>query len=67
MCGRQKPEDPQNKPMADDAITQGGIGGLVSLVYICVIDRLKIFVCVSLIKFKICVCLGFQTVLPLKL
>ena len=33
-CGRQKPEDPNLSPMADDAITQGGIGGLGSPVYI---------------------------------
>ena len=66
MFGWQKPEDPQNKPMADDAMTQGGIGGLVFLVYICVIDGLKIFVSVNPIKFKMNVFLGFQTVLPLK-
>ena len=37
MCGQQKPENPQIElsPMADDTITQGGIGGLGSLVYIC--------------------------------
>ena len=34
-CGGQKPEDPKLSPMADDIITQGGIGGLGSLVYIC--------------------------------
>ena len=32
---RQKPEDSQTEPRADDAITRGGIGDLVSLVYIC--------------------------------
>ena len=35
VCGRQKLKDPKLSPMADDAITQGGIGSLVSLVYIC--------------------------------
>ena len=36
VCGRQKPENPQIEPhMAQDAITQGGIGGLGSLMYIC--------------------------------
>ena len=36
MYGRQKPEDPQIEPKADDTITQVGIGqGLVSLVFIC--------------------------------
>ena len=33
--GRQNPEDPILSPMADDVITQGDIGGLGSLVYIC--------------------------------
>ena len=33
VCGWQKPEDPKLSLMAD-AITWGGIGGLVSLVYI---------------------------------
>ena len=28
VCGRQKPEDPQIEPMAEDAITQGGLGGM---------------------------------------
>ena len=37
MCGRQKPED-HLSPMADDAITQGDIGGPGSLVYICGVD-----------------------------
>ena len=31
----QKPEDPKLSPMADNTITRGGTGGLVSLVYIC--------------------------------
>ena len=40
MCGRQKPENPQIEPMADNAITRGSrgwgcIASLVSLVYIC--------------------------------
>ena len=34
VCGRQKPEDPQFEPMADDAITRGGIGlGLLVYIY----------------------------------
>ena len=41
VCGRQKPEDPQLSPIADDAITRGGLGGLVSLVNIC--DPIAIF------------------------
>ena len=35
VCGRQKPKDPKLSPMADDAITQGFIGSLVSPLYIC--------------------------------
>ena len=35
MCGRQIPEDPKLSRMADDAITLGGIGSLVSPLYIC--------------------------------
>ena len=35
VCGWQKPEDPKLSPMADDAITQGGIWGLGSPLYIC--------------------------------
>ena len=35
VCDGQKFEDPKLRPMADDAITQSGIGGLGSLVYIC--------------------------------
>ena len=33
------PKTPKLSPMADDAITQGGIGGLGSLVYICDYSR----------------------------
>ena len=33
--GRQNPKTPKLIPIADDAITQGGIGGLVSMVSIC--------------------------------
>ena len=35
MCGQQKPEDPNLSPMADDAITLGGIQGLESPFYVC--------------------------------
>ena len=35
LCGRQKPEDPQSEPMADDAITWSGTRGLGSPLYIC--------------------------------
>ena len=37
VCGWQNSEDPgpQFEPMADDAITQGGIRGLGSPLYIC--------------------------------
>ena len=35
VCGWQKPEDPNLSPMADDTITQGGIQGLGSPLYIC--------------------------------
>ena len=38
LCGRQKPEEPQFKPMADDAITQGDIGDQGSPV--CIYDSL---------------------------
>ena len=34
-CGWQKSKYPQFEPMADDAITQGGIRGLGSPLYIC--------------------------------
>ena len=34
-CVIDKPQRPPMSPMADDVITQGGIGGLKSLVYIC--------------------------------
>ena len=34
VCGRQNPKTPHLSPMADDAITRGGIGGLGSPVYI---------------------------------
>ena len=36
--GRQNPKTPKLSPMADDSITQGSIGGLGSLVYICDFD-----------------------------
>ena len=35
MCGRQKPEDPSLSPIADDAITRGGLG---SPLYICILN-----------------------------
>ena len=35
VCDRQKPEDPKLSPMTDEAITWGGIGSLVSALYIC--------------------------------
>ena len=35
---RQKPENPQIEPMADDAIIRGGIGSLVSTLCICALD-----------------------------
>ena len=34
VCGRQNPYTPNLSPMADDAITQGGIQGLESPLYI---------------------------------
>ena len=33
MCGQQKSEDPNSSPMADSAITRGGIHGLGSSLY----------------------------------
>ena len=35
VCDWQKPEYSQFEPMADDAITQGGIQGLGSPLYTC--------------------------------
>ena len=37
----KNPKTPKLSPMAEDAITQGGIGSLVSLVYICGYMRLS--------------------------
>ena len=37
MYGDKNLRTPKLSPMADDAITGGGIGGLASLVYICVL------------------------------
>ena len=39
-----KPEDPQFEPMAEDAITWGGIRGLGSPLYICGSSKNKLFV-----------------------
>ena len=36
MYSQQRAKDPQLRPVADDAITRGGMEGLGSLVYICV-------------------------------
>ena len=38
----KNPKTPKLSPMADDAITQGGIEGLGSLVYICGFNQKKV-------------------------
>ena len=45
----KNPKTPKLIPIADDANTWGGIGGLVSLVYIC---ELYLFLCCYLVVFS---------------